>query len=134
MAYSIGSTSFDDLRGDVEIPAMQKEAETRVGQDGVAIFGTGKRGRPFALQSLYVVTTYAAAAALAVTYAESIDGLTPVHLVQGSMDYSTTSYKFVIMSVKSKIRSVPAFQNSRLSASPAFLVESEWVLQPVTII
>ena len=131
MAFAIGSVSFDDLRGDIIVPQLQRDLESRVGQDGVTVFSTGRRGRPFTLQSVYAFSTYALADAARITYANTF-GLTPQTLEQGTALYNG-SVRFVVLEVQSRIESAVVFQCPRARIAPAFLLRAEWTLQAVEV-
>lgn len=132
MAYSIGSTTFDDLRGDIELPTPNHDVESRSGQDGVVVFSTGRRGQAFMLESLYVSNSYANAQALAITYS-GLPSLTPQNIVRGTVDFSGTGIAFVVLAVKSRIVPLVAWIGARGSVSPGFAVYAEWQLQPVEV-
>jgi hypothetical protein len=131
MSFSIGSITFDDLKGNIVVPQMQRDLESRVGQDGVTAFATGRRGKPFTLESVYAFSTYALADAGRVTYANAF-GLVPQNLQQGTAVYNT-SIKFVVLEVQASIQSAIAFQCPRGVVSPAFLLRAQWTLQAVEV-
>jgi hypothetical protein len=131
MAFAIGSISFDLLRGDIVVPQMQKDLESRVGQDGVTAFTSGRRGRPFRMESVYAFSTYELADAARITYAGTF-GLTPQNLEQGPVLYNST-IKFVVLEVESGIESAVVFQCPRGRIAPAYLLRAFWTLQAVEV-
>jgi hypothetical protein len=133
MAYSIGARSFDDLKGAINLPTRMHDVESRTGQDGVVVFSTGKRGVPFILESLYVETTYLLAQTLANAY-QLDPSLTPVNIVRGTVDFTATSFRFVVIGVEvQNIEPVISWVGARGSASPAFKVRAAWRIQAIEI-
>lgn len=132
MAYSIGSTSFDDLAGDILLPTPNHDVESRSGQDGVVVFSTGRRGQQFTLESLYVETSYANAQALAITYS-GLPSVTPQNIVRGTVDFSSSGIAFVVLGVEARIVPLVSWVGLRGSSSPAFAVYAQWRLQPVEV-
>lgn len=131
MAYTLGGLSFDDLRGDIELPQMNREVESRAGQDGLTIFNTGRRSKEFTLESIYAYASYADACAAQITYANYF-ALGPQNLVRDTASY-TTSIKFVVLEVSSKVEPVIAFHCLRGRIAPAYIVRAQWRLQAVEV-
>jgi hypothetical protein len=132
MAYQIGSRSFDDLKGNIVVPSPMFDSESRIGQDGSVVFATGNRGKPFSLESMYVETSYANAQALAITYA-SEPSLTPRNIIRGTVDFTATTIRFVVLGVRTEIQPVPSWQGARGVASPGFVLRAEWQLLAVNV-
>lgn len=132
MAYSIGFRQFDDLQGNIIVPTPMHDIESRVGQDGVVVFATGKRGRPFSLESLYVETSYANAQALAIVYA-SEPSLITRNIIRGTVDFSTTNIRFVVLGVETQIIPAISWTGQRGTITPAFLLKAMWQLQAIQV-
>lgn len=125
MPWSLGALSFDDLRADIVFPAEQREIETAIGRDGIAIFETGLRGEEFTVESRYAFTTYNLAMAACATYAAAFDS-TPVNMVVGPYDF-TGGTQFVVLGVRTRIEEMVAFYSpTRGFVSPAFVVHAVW--------
>jgi len=132
MAYSIGSRTFDDLKGDIVIPGPMFDVESRTGQDGIVVFSTGSRGEQFVLESLFAATSYANAQALANTY-KSEPSLTPRNIVRGTVDFTSSAIRFVVIGVESSIEPAISWQGPRGYVAPAFLVRARWRLIGVVV-
>lgn len=132
MAYSIGYRQFDDLKGQIAVPSPMHDIESRAGQDGVVIFATGKRGRPFTLESLYVETSYLAAQSLALVYATE-PSLTPRNIIRGTVNFALTGIQFVVLDVQTEIVPVVSWVGARGTSSPAFLLKAMWQLQAIQV-
>lgn len=132
MAYEIGSLAFDVMRlVNFDLPKMQREIESKAGQDGVSVFNTGRRSREFVAETIYACASYADAAALEITYANYF-GLSVQTLTVGTASYNTT-LGVVVLGVSTMIESSIAFHCARGVIQPAFLVRASWRLQMVEI-
>lgn|SRR5574343_718092 len=129
MAYSIGARSFDNLKGNVVLPKPHFDIESRSGEDGLTVFAGGVRGEPFELQSLWVDNSWAAAHATSLAY-HSDPSMTPVNIIRGTVDYSTSDYQFIVLDVKVEIEPVVSWygvhSGSLVAIAPAFLVKATW--------
>jgi hypothetical protein len=132
MAYQIGSREFDDLKGDIVVPSPMFDAESRIGQDGSVVFATGTRGREFTLESMYVETSYANAQDLAITYA-SEPSLTPRNIIRGTVDFTATTIRFVVLGVSTEIQPVPSWLGLRGAVAPGFVLRAVWRLLAVNV-
>ena len=134
MSYSIGALSFDDLQGNFELPGMQRDTETKTGDDGVSVFNTGRRSAPFAVETRYAFTTWALARAAEINYANAF-GAGAVNVVVGGVGYTGTGIQFIVLGPpRTRIVSMPAYQSTaRGNVSPAFVVFAEWRLQAVEV-
>lgn len=132
MAYQIGARGFDDLKGNIVVPQPMFDVESRVGQDGVVAFATGKRGQQFNLESMYVESSYANAQALAIVYA-SEPSLTPRNIIRGTVDFTSTTIRFVVLGVTTEIMPVPSWLGIRGSVSPGFVLKAVWQLIAVNV-
>lgn len=65
---SIGSFTFWQMSGPPKGAAQRSEIVSRAGIDGVAIWQTGRRGRPFTVQTLVFATSFELADTLAASY------------------------------------------------------------------
>jgi hypothetical protein len=129
MAFYIGTTEFDDIKGDIILPTPAHDVESRSGQDGVVVFSTGLRGMEFELTTDFHVTTYAAAVTLMGTY-YSFPSTSLLNIVRGTEDYTATDYRFVVLGVMVSIVPNVAWTGiraaGRVSLSPAFSVVARW--------
>lgn len=132
MAYSIGSRSFDDLKGDIVIPGPMFDVESRTGQDGVVVFSTGSRGRQFVLESIYAESSYVNAQTLANAY-KADPSLTPRNIIRGTVDFTATSIRFAVIGVESSIEPAISWQGPRGVVTPAFIVRAKWTLIAVIV-
>ena len=128
--WSIGSLGFDDLRGDLDIPQMRRDTETKTGNSGVSVFNTGRRGQIFEMTSVYGYGTYATARAAEITYANTFTAA-PVSILIGNVGF--TGIQFVVLEVKTKIDSVAFYRCTRANVSPAWIVTATWKLQAVEV-
>jgi hypothetical protein len=133
--YSIGDVYFDDLTGDVVLPTPQNEVESHAGQDGVTVFASGKRGRDFYLESMFVSNTWANANTLQLAYYNA-PTLAPLNIVRGAETYAATTIRFVVLDVHVSIEPLVAWSGLRIISSlltrvhiaPAFAVKARWHL------
>lgn len=132
MNYFIGALQFDDLAGDIIIPSPMFDVEARVGQEGVVVFATGTRGQPFTLRSKWFVPSYLAAQLVCINYAAQ-PSVVPRNIIRGTSNWSGTGTQFVVLSVKTSIQPLVAWQGLRGSLSPAFLVAADWQMQGVRV-
>lgn len=136
MAYYIGSTEFDDLKGDIILPTPSHDVEARAGQDGVVVFANGKRGREFELVSEFHLNSYAAAVTLMATYYAS-PSTAQVNIIRGTEDYSASAFQFVLLGVMVSIESNVAWTglraSGRVSVAPAHNVIARWRLIAVEV-
>lgn len=131
MAFTLGALAFDDLRGDIELPQMNREVESRTGQDGLTVFNTGRRSKEFTLESIYAYDTYANACAAQITYANYF-GLGAQNLVRDTASYTTT-IKFIVLDVSIAVESAIVFHCLRGRIAPAFILRAQWRLQAVEV-
>jgi NAD/NADP transhydrogenase beta subunit len=131
MSYSIGALAFDDLQGSPDFPQMRRDVESKTGDDGVSIFNTGRRGMAFEMQSRRAFTTYALARAAELTYANTFTAA-PVTIVIGGVTFAGSGVSFVVLSVKTRIESMPLYESTAGGViSPAFVVHAVWQIQAI---
>lgn len=131
MSYSIGALTFDDLQGSPDFPQMRRDVESKTGDDGVSIFNTGRRGQMFELQSRRAFSTYALARTAELSYANTFSAA-PANIVIGGVTFAGTGVSFVVLSVKTRIESMPLYESTAVGViAPAFVVHAVWQIQAV---
>jgi len=97
---SIGSLSFDNLIGNVDLPQMRREVENKSGDDGVSVFNTGRRGNAFELTGEFAFATYALARTAENVWRNTFTAA-PVDLTLGAINFSNTNIRFIVLEVVS---------------------------------
>lgn len=137
MSNSIGNLSFDNLLGTIDLPQMRREAETKSGANGVAVFQTGRRGNAFELVGDYAFSTYADARTAENNWRNTFTA-TPVDISIGGVNFTGTNIKFVVLEItNSEIMPMPYYHcpraNVKTVVSPAFVLRCTFRLQPVEV-
>lgn len=125
---SIGSNNFVTLHGQIEPLGLQVESITRPGVDGHAFRRIGKRAEPSVLTGLLDVVDAAAVTAALAAY-RATQG-TIVTVVDGR---GVTTNNVVVVMVKVIETRPVGVTSGGLNATPAFIIRSEWTLQPTEI-
>ncbi len=98
---SIGQYEFLVLDGFPYPPTEQIAKPTiRPGVDGMALWRTGKRGKPFTMRSKVDQTTMQVARSLFQDYGFFLPGANAVSLVQNDIHYDTEGWKVIVLDVK----------------------------------
>ena len=137
MSNSIGSLSFDNLIGNVDLPQMRREVENKSGDDGVSVFNTGRRGNAFEIVGEYAFATYDLARTAEMVWRNTFNA-TPQNLIMGGIDFVEDAITFIVIEVvSSEIKPMPFYQcprgNVRVVVSPAFVLRCTFRLQPVEV-
>lgn len=133
MSNSIGAITFDNLRGNIDLPQMRREVENKSGDDGVSVFNTGRRGNVFELSGEYAFSTYALARTAEQTWRNTFTAAT-VNITLGSVNFTGTGVAFVVLEVTaSEIKPMPFYHCPRANVSPAFVLLATFKIQPVEV-
>lgn len=133
MSNSIGSITFDNLHGNIDLPQMRREVENKSGDDGVSVFNTGRRGNIFELTGEYAFSTYALARTAEQTWRNTFTAAT-VNITLGGVNFTNTGLAFVVLEVSaSEIKPMPFYQCPRANVSPAFVLSATFRIQPVEV-
>lgn len=137
MSNSIGSLTFDNLIGTVDLPQMRREVENKSGNNGVSVFNTGRRGNQFELIAEYAFATYDLARSAENTWRNTFTAA-PQNLVMGGIDFIEDGFTFVVLEiVRSDIQAMPFYQgprgNVRVVVSPAFMLRCTFRLHAVEV-
>jgi hypothetical protein len=137
LSNSIGSLSFDNLIGNVDLPQMRREVENKSGDDGVSVFNTGRRGNAFELVGEYAFSTYDFARTAELVWRNTFTAA-PQNLIMGGVDFAGDGITFIVLEVvSSEIKPMPFYQcprgNVRVVVSPAFVLRCTFRLQPVEV-
>lgn len=131
--WMLGSFEFDDLQGEMILPASQRDIESKIGVDGVVVFATGRRASSFELQSMFAFSSWALANAGELAYQDGFSA-TPVNIVRGGYTFAGSGIQFVVLGCRTRIESIPFFQSAaRGTVSPAHIVHATWRLQAVEV-
>lgn len=133
MSNAIGSITFDNLQGNLDLPQMRREVENRSGDDGVSVFNTGRRGNTFELTGQYAFGTYALARTAEMTWRNTFTAA-PVDIALGGVNFTGTGVAFIVLEVSaSEIKPMPFFHCPRANVSPAFVLVATFRIQPVEV-
>jgi hypothetical protein len=108
------------------VPRLQ--VETRPGVNGIAIWDTASRGRPFTLSTTVDTDTIAAAQALLVLYRELIGSSTPTQYFQFNVFYANVA----VLDVREDETSPLGASSGGLSTSAGALLRAQWDLVVTT--
>jgi len=99
MRYKIGNFEFLDLQGNPDSLKEQIEVTIRPGVDGIAVWKTGVRGKPFTLRSVVDALDVFHARQLFKAYADLV-GADPVQLIWADMAAADDNVLIVVLDVR----------------------------------
>ncbi|HEY4760950.1 MAG TPA: hypothetical protein VIH42_10260 [Thermoguttaceae bacterium] len=102
MLYKIGNFRFLALQGNPDVFKEQLEVIMRPGVDGLAIWQTGSRGRPFTLRSVVDAVDIFHARNLFYEYAQLI-GADPVIMIWSDMSTLNDDCKVAVLDVRAAV-------------------------------
>ena len=130
MEYSIGKFEFLALYGRPDVLRQQIEIAVRPGVDGVAIWKTGRRGKPFTLRSAVDANSIGHAQQLFYQYAQLI-GADPVPLVFADMASVNDDVLVAVLDVRPITIRAIAGGVGGLNGPSYGWCECDWDLVPV---
>ncbi len=128
MLNQIGDHQFLFLHGNPDPPKEQPELLARPGVDGVGVWRTGIRGRPFTMRSFVDCASMDEAEREFSRYADSVSE-DAVALIQDNHDYTVDGWLVVVLDVReidrhAVVRSTGGF----FSPGPSAVLVAEWTL------
>lgn len=123
---SIGPYAFLGLYGAPVWPLEQTAVIQRVGVDGSAFLYTGRRSRPFQLESIVDAANMEQAAAGILAY-QTLPGSGPVALVQGGVAWSEADLWVVVLDVQARAIKA-ALVDGGINPPSLAILEATWTL------
>lgn len=131
MQNQIGDHRFLFLQGNPDPPKEMPDLMARGGVDGVGVWRTGVRGKPFALRSQVDCASMDEAREEFARYAQSI-AQDAVALIQDDYDYTAEGWLVVVLDVRETARHVQIRSTGGFfSPGPSAWLEAEWTLVAV---
>lgn len=128
LIYQLGDHLFHGMWGTPDFTETAIGTEVRPGVNGTTLHNLGTWGKPFELQTIVGVATYADALLVCQLY-ELMTAVNPVPLIIGSVPIAGGLYK--VMTVDAKAKSVVRFKVAGDNNFYFATVTARWVLLPI---